>query len=430
MIRLVALLGSMATFGNAISVTAQQRANHTFFTAVPGFLPAVAPNAAPRQNLTLASAEIVCRAIDACIGFSFRSPTAMPSGVVDVSFKAVYEYCGYSRFPDGICPEENGEDWQTYLKDYTPVARAPQWLRHYNLSVVPPRCGDINIEPLMPPDMSDTFIADYVACTIEEYSSYVLEKGDNPASLGTPWLGPGGGEGGGPGDPGYPGSGGSLQQLCLAECSCSTSGKPIDDQGDCRPGPCPVCTDTNCVGRCVVCSPSFNNKLASNKTLVRLWCDPADPACKNNEPTRAPKNVRVLADFVPGSPTNVKWTEHNSYPPTSNLTIINPPIPAYGSRVDFATTAGASGCYVCALYNDPNLKDVPGQTTFVGFSEAGNSNSSQKWIAYENKGYSCTAKEFKKEIDTRQWNQTAAGCLGAAIKEGEGGDSYAEFSGT
>jgi hypothetical protein len=180
----------------------------------------------------------------------------------------------------------------------------------------------------------------------------------------------------------------------------------------------------------VVCSPSFNNKLASNKTLVRLWCDPADPACKNNEPTRAPKNVRVLADFVPGSPTNVKWTEHNSYPPTSNLTIINPPIPAYGSRVDFATTAGASGCYVCALYNDPNLKDVPGQTTFVGFSEAGSSNSSQKWIAYENKGYSCTAKEFKKEIDTRQWNQTAAGCLGAAIKEGEGGDSYAEFSGT
>lgn len=112
MIRLVALLGSMATFGNAISVTAQQRANHTFFTAVPGFLPAVAPNAAPRQNLTLASAEIVCKAIDACIGFSFRSPTAMPSGVVDVSFKAVYEYCGYSRFPDGICPEENGEDWQ------------------------------------------------------------------------------------------------------------------------------------------------------------------------------------------------------------------------------------------------------------------------------------------------------------------------------
>ena len=43
---------------------------------------------------------------------------------------------------------------------------------------MPPRCGDINIEPLMPPDMSDVFIADYVACTIEEYSSYVLEKGE------------------------------------------------------------------------------------------------------------------------------------------------------------------------------------------------------------------------------------------------------------
>lgn len=192
-----------------------------------------------------------------------------------------------------------------------------------------------------------------------------------------------------------------------------------------------MCTDTNCVGGCEVCSPSFNNKLTSNKTLVRLWCDPADPACKNNEPTRAPKNVRVLADFVPGSPTNVKWTDHNSNPPTSNLTIINPPTPAAGSRINFATTAGASGCYVCAVDGAAaKLQDAPGQTTFVGVTEAGSSNSSQKWIAYKNKGYSCVNKEFKGEIDTRQWNQTAAGCLGAAIKEGDGGDSYAEFSGT
>ena len=43
---------------------------------------------------------------------------------------------------------------------------------------MPPRCGDINIEPLMPPDMSDTFVANYVYNSIEEYSSYVLEKGE------------------------------------------------------------------------------------------------------------------------------------------------------------------------------------------------------------------------------------------------------------
>jgi len=72
----------------------------------------------------------------------------------------------------------------------------------------------------------------------------------------------------------------------------------------------------------VVCSPSFNKKLASNSTLVRLWCDPTDPACTNGDPTRLPKSVRVLADFAPGSPTNVNWTDHNSIPPTSNLTII------------------------------------------------------------------------------------------------------------
>ena len=239
MIRLVALLGCMASSSIAHN-----------FTAIPGFLPADAPNASSQQNVTLASAELICGAIDACIGFSFRSPTATPSGVVKVYFKALDGDCGHSRFRDGICPSEDGTDWQTYLKDYTPVARAPQWLRHYNLSVVPPRCGDINIEPLMPPDMGDVFIADYVANALEDYSSYVLERGQcgkvgpnrnpralsytkrsNPASLGTPWLGPGGGQGWGPGIPGHPGAGGSLQRLCLDECDCSTTGKPIDRRG-------------------------------------------------------------------------------------------------------------------------------------------------------------------------------------------------------
>lgn len=42
---------------------------------------------------------------------------------------------------------------------------------------MPPRCGDINIEPLMPFDLGDDFIADYVSSTLEDYSSYVLERG-------------------------------------------------------------------------------------------------------------------------------------------------------------------------------------------------------------------------------------------------------------
>lgn len=42
---------------------------------------------------------------------------------------------------------------------------------------MPPRCGDINIEPLMPFDRGDIFIADYVVNTLMGYSSYVLERG-------------------------------------------------------------------------------------------------------------------------------------------------------------------------------------------------------------------------------------------------------------
>ena len=104
MIRLVALLGCMASASIAHN-----------FTAVPGFLPADAPDAAPFQNVTLASAELICGARDACIGFSFRSPTATPSGVVGVHFKALDQYCGYSRFGDGICVSEDGTDWQVCM---------------------------------------------------------------------------------------------------------------------------------------------------------------------------------------------------------------------------------------------------------------------------------------------------------------------------
>ena len=117
-------------------------------------------------------------------------------------------------------------------------------------------------------------------------------------SLGAPWLGPGGGSSAGPGDPSYNNTGGSFRALCLDECGCSTSGKiPV-------PGfaPIPACTDENCgghlapdgkhdqEGRCVVCSPSFNDR----QFMVRLWCDPADPACERGFATRAPLKVKIL----------------------------------------------------------------------------------------------------------------------------------------
>jgi len=323
--------------------------NHTF-TAVPGELSCAEGDqakpypycmVAPSQNVTLASAEMICAALDACIGFTFRSPTATPAGVVEsVTFSGVSDDCGYSRFGSGICPYARDGTFHTYLKDYKPVPRNAVWLRHYNLSVVPPRCGDINIEPLFPYDIPDVFIFRYAQVTVEEFSSFALEHGEcgkvgpygnpgalsytqrsNPASMATPWLGPGGGAGGGPGDPGYPGTGGSFQSLCESECVCNTQNETVHDPG-CPTLGCVPCSDTNCFGRCAVCSPSFNKKLASNSTLIRLWCDPTDPGCKSGNRSRPPRSVRVLADFAPGSPTNVKWIDHNSFPPTSNLTIV------------------------------------------------------------------------------------------------------------
>jgi hypothetical protein len=201
--------------------------NHTF-TAVPGRLTSGCGQAGsplpfgcdvvPRQNVTLASAELICASLDLCVGISFPLPTATPAGVIHgVYFKGADVDCGNSRFGDGICPYESDGGWQTYLKDYKPVPRKPVWLRHYNLSVVPPRCGDINIEPLFPYDVNNDFIIYYATRAIEDFSSFVLENGEcgkvgphgnpralsytkrsNPASAGTPWLGPGGGSGVGP----------------------------------------------------------------------------------------------------------------------------------------------------------------------------------------------------------------------------------------
>ena len=144
---------------------------HTF-TAVPGRLTSGCGHAgsplpygcdvSPRQNVTLGSAESICAALSDCVGISFQSPTATPAGVVqNVYFKGADVDCHRSRFGDGICPYTSDGTWHTYLKDYTPVPRTPVWLRHYNLSVVPPRCGDIDIAPLFPYDVDDSFIFDY-----------------------------------------------------------------------------------------------------------------------------------------------------------------------------------------------------------------------------------------------------------------------------
>ena len=85
-----------AVCGRADPTLTQRRANSTTsiaiahtFTAIPGRLTSGCGHAgsplpygcdvAPRQNVTLASAESICGALDDCVGFSFQSPTATPA---------------------------------------------------------------------------------------------------------------------------------------------------------------------------------------------------------------------------------------------------------------------------------------------------------------------------------------------------------------
>lgn len=53
---------------------------------------------------------------------------------------------------------------------------------------------------------------------------------------------------------------------------------------------------------------------------------------------------------------------------------------------------------------------------------AGGGSSKLTWTEHKDKGYTCTASEFKGSIDAHKWkvNHTAAGCLGAAITMGQG----------
>ena len=130
----------------------------------------------------------------------------------------------------------------------------------------------------------------------------------------------------------------------------------------------------------MVCSPSFNRKLSSNATLVRLWCDPSDPACDRGSATRAPKKVKILvsdctvlscvktlafrspcshrclslsqANFektLPPCPTGsqVRWADDNTKPPTSNLTIVHPDAssPDFDSYAKFSGTVYANTGY-------------------------------------------------------------------------------------
>jgi len=192
--------------------------------------------------------------------------------------------------------------------------RRPAFVRHFNYSVVPSpslpegvvlRCGHIDMEPLLPLELSDQEVSDYLQITLDalglegsnflrpgecgkvydyhdcvwqsgtlrcacsgsacyvDHSAEKFTKRNNPPKIPTPWVSGGNGT-----------AANYFKYQCLAACKCTlqsaASGGPASTEA-------PPCVDSALTGLCKVCGQAFNDKLENS--LVQLWCDPTDPNC-------------------------------------------------------------------------------------------------------------------------------------------------------
>ena len=187
------------------------------------------------------------------------------------------------------------------------VFRRPAFVRHFNFSVVPKRCGHIDMEPLLPPELSDLEVSEYLQMTLDalgddgvewlhpgqcgqvydnhdclwqsgtirceeqhqpDYSAAKFTTRNNPSFIPTPWV--------------TAGNGGRVESLfasqCLLVCKCTlrppASGEAATATSRTE---APPCSDSALTGMCKVCGQAFNDRLANS--LVKLWCDLADPNC-------------------------------------------------------------------------------------------------------------------------------------------------------
>ena len=126
--------------------------------------------------------------------------------------------------------------------------RFPYFLHHLNLSVVPNRCGHIDIEPLLPPELSDEEVFYYFEVTLDilgdngiewvhpgecgkvyhgpcgdgsDGASVKFKKRNNPASVPTPWV--------------TAGNGGQVLPAfaseCTSACNCTLHPAALDSGG-------------------------------------------------------------------------------------------------------------------------------------------------------------------------------------------------------
>jgi len=256
----------------------------------------------PNENGTAAGCAAAAHAMPDCAGVNYATwQTADPT------------VCYTCRILPGIGPGSKlGEaaSMTSIVGPLPPVPRAcpkfrlPAFVRHFNFSVVPKRCGHINMEPLLPLELNNQDVADYLQITLvaigedgteylspgecgkvydehdciwqsgtlrcamptpPDHSAVPFTKRNNPPSLPTPWVAAGDGD-----RDGLP----FFASECLLTCKCTL--QPAASRGAAHTE-APPCSDSALTGICKVCGQAFNDKLA--KSLVQLWCDPTDPNC-------------------------------------------------------------------------------------------------------------------------------------------------------
>ena len=269
-------------------------------------------------NGTAADCAAAAQAMPACAGVNYATwPTSDPT------------VCYACRVAPGAAAKLGEAASMTSLVGPLPPVppacpkmwRAQAFVRHFNFSVVPKRCGHIDMEPLLPPELSNQQVSDYLQITLDalgvegpyfpgpsnkdgylmpgpcgkvhwtynnggcgwrngtikcpppsafnspDYSAVKFTKRNNPPSLPTPWVTAGYG-------PGQVGT--VFASECNAVCKCTL--QPAASGDAATPlTEAPPCLDSALTGMCKLCGQKFNDNLA--QSLVQLYCDPTDPNC-------------------------------------------------------------------------------------------------------------------------------------------------------
>jgi len=304
--RVVALLGAVASFGNAVAVGTLKPGWKEYAGMGFSYSELEFRGEVPNESGTAAGCIAAAQAMPACAGVNYATwRTSKPT------------VCYTSRMVPGKVPGSKlvkAASMTSIVGPLPPVPRtcpkifrSPAFVRHFNFSVVPHRCGHINMEPLLPPELSNEEVLLYTQITLDalgiegsgllsggecgkvyddheclwqngtircevdngpDRSAVNFTKRNNPPTVPTPWVAAGSGP--------FPGAR-LFASECLYACKCVLH-NPAASSLAAHTG-APPCTDSTLTGFCKVCGQAFNDKLAGS--LVQLFCDPTDPNCNH-----------------------------------------------------------------------------------------------------------------------------------------------------